>query len=74
MGVGGLEVYWGRAPPFVMPVRLVEVPSPSAPKAPVGFDVTPLPGYPMILGIFRIPLTKPRSNVGFLSFILLTEM
>ena len=75
MGVGGLEVYWGRVLPVVKHVSLAEFPSPSVSKALLRFDVTPLPApYPIILGICRILLAKPPSTVGFLSFILWTEL
>ena len=75
MGVGGLEVYWGRVQPDVMPVTLGEVPSPSASKAPLRFDAEPLPAaYPIILGILRMLLTKPPSIVGFLSSVLSTKL
>lgn len=61
-------MYWGRVLPVVMPVALVEVPSPSVPKVALRFDVAPSPApYPIILGILRIPLSKPPSNVGFLA-------
>ena len=74
MGVGGLEVYWGRVPPDVMPVTLAEVPSASFCKAPLRFDVNPLPvAYPMMLGILRIVLNKPPNIVVFLSSVLSTK-